>query len=270
MHRLHLRDLHRHHPSQPSPRLFVLLPLPQLPPKLPARRHPRPAPGHRGNPPVLIGHGPLAPRPSRGRGPGEDPGQEDALQVSSSPLPPSQAPPQLLQPQGPARGRQGQDGRPGPAPQVPLGLRPPVLSPEQGRGGCERGQVQAERVHGCHQEVLPRKQVWGRGDRVGRGAANQSAVLHEEEAERFEHAGRGGRGGEQGEQSLCTPGHLLQCQTHLLRSHPDSTRTDISAGEGGARERPDSDSSMATLTESSRRVGGAIGEEEREGRGCWT
>eukprot|EP00731_Ephydatia_muelleri_P006234 Em0003g482a len=45
----------------------------------------------------------------------------------------------------------------------------------------------------------------------------------------------------------------------------DSTRTDISAGEGGARERPDSVSSMATLTESSRRVGGAIGEEEREG-----
>ncbi|KAL5463285.1 hypothetical protein EMCRGX_G032175 [Ephydatia muelleri] len=44
----------------------------------------------------------------------------------------------------------------------------------------------------------------------------------------------------------------------------DSTRTDISAGEGGARERPDSVSSMATLTESSRRVGGAIGEEERE------
>eukprot|EP00731_Ephydatia_muelleri_P006231 Em0003g479a len=43
----------------------------------------------------------------------------------------------------------------------------------------------------------------------------------------------------------------------------DSTRTDISAGEGGARERPDSVSSMATLTESSRRVGGAIGEEER-------
>ena len=44
----------------------------------------------------------------------------------------------------------------------------------------------------------------------------------------------------------------------------DSTRTDISAGEGGARERLDSVSSMATLTESSRRVGGAIGEEERE------
>ena len=43
----------------------------------------------------------------------------------------------------------------------------------------------------------------------------------------------------------------------------DSTRTDISAGEGRARERPDSVSSMATLTESSRRVGGAIGEEER-------
>ena len=43
----------------------------------------------------------------------------------------------------------------------------------------------------------------------------------------------------------------------------DSTRTDISAGEGGARERPDSVSSMATLMESSRRVGGAIGEEER-------
>ncbi|KAL5502448.1 hypothetical protein EMCRGX_G009223 [Ephydatia muelleri] len=37
----------------------------------------------------------------------------------------------------------------------------------------------------------------------------------------------------------------------------DSTRTDISAGEGGARERPDSVSSMATLTESSRRVGGS-------------
>ncbi|KAL5501987.1 hypothetical protein EMCRGX_G008672 [Ephydatia muelleri] len=44
----------------------------------------------------------------------------------------------------------------------------------------------------------------------------------------------------------------------------DSTRTDISAGEGGARERLDFVSSMATLTESSRRVGGAIGEEERE------
>ena len=44
----------------------------------------------------------------------------------------------------------------------------------------------------------------------------------------------------------------------------DSTWTDTSAGEGGARERPDSVSSMATLTESSRRVGGAIGEEERE------
>ena len=44
----------------------------------------------------------------------------------------------------------------------------------------------------------------------------------------------------------------------------DSTRTDISAGEGGARERLDSVSSMATLTESSRRVGGAIREEERE------
>ena len=44
----------------------------------------------------------------------------------------------------------------------------------------------------------------------------------------------------------------------------DSTRTDISAREGGARERPDSVSSMATLTESSRRVEGAIGEEERE------
>ena len=44
----------------------------------------------------------------------------------------------------------------------------------------------------------------------------------------------------------------------------DSTRTDTIAGEGGARERPDSVSSMATLTESSRRVRGVIGEEERE------
>ena len=62
---------HRHHPPQPAPRHFLLLPLPQLSPKLPARRHPRPAAGHRGNPPVLVGHGPLAPRPSRGRGLGE-------------------------------------------------------------------------------------------------------------------------------------------------------------------------------------------------------
>ncbi|KAL5502426.1 hypothetical protein EMCRGX_G009196 [Ephydatia muelleri] len=235
-HRLHLRDLHRHHPLQPSPCLFLLLPLSQLPPKLPACRHPCPAADHRGNPPVLIRHGPLAPRPTRGRGPAS-PTSRTCARTMRTRWPP----------------RTGSSSTPRPSTSSPNHLSRVVAD-----AGVARSKLSE------FMDAIKRFSL------VNRSGAEETKSDGEQPTNPLSSTKRwlsdsnmldevGGEGN-----SLYVP-LAISSNARPTSSEAifDSTRTDTIAGEGGARERPDSVSSMATLTESSRRVGGAIGEEER-------